>query len=68
MIALVFLTCLATEPDTCRERNLVFAENLTPMACAMQAQPILAEWRNGHPDWRIAGWRCMPADRLARKA
>lgn len=59
MIALVFVVCLQTQPDVCREQNLLFtADQLTPMACMMQAQARLAEWSQEHPKWLVGRWKC----------
>lgn len=58
MIALVFVTCLQISPTVCEERSLLFSEQMTPMACLMNAQPHLAEWRATHPDWKISSFRC----------
>ena len=59
MIALVFIVCLQSDPQTCQERNLLFTDQqLTPMACLMNAQTRLAEWSESHPRWRIAKWKC----------
>ena len=58
MIELLFVACLATTPDECRERSLVFTD-ITPMQCMMGAQPELAKWSASHPDMEITSWRCQ---------
>ena len=61
MIALVFTVCLQADPQVCRERNLLFSDGeLTPMACMMQAQAVLADWSQQHPRWQVGRWRCGP--------
>jgi hypothetical protein len=57
MIELLFVVCLASAPDDCRERSLVFTD-VTPMQCLMGAQPELAKWSNSHPNETIKSWRC----------
>lgn len=57
MIELIFIACLTASPSACEERKLVYVET-SPMACAMAAQPYLADWVGTHPDWSIAKWRC----------
>ena len=57
MIELLFVACLATSPEECRERSLVFT-NITPMTCMMGAQPELAKWVNAHPNYTIQSWKC----------
>lgn len=64
MIVLAFVACLQSEPNQCQEQNLLFAEQMTPMTCLMQAQPRLAEWTNEHPGWRVASWRCGRPDQF----
>lgn len=57
MIELLFVACLATAPDECRERSLVFTD-ISPMQCLMGAQPELAKWSATHPNLQIKSWRC----------
>jgi hypothetical protein len=58
MIELVFVACLTANSGHCEEKSMLFAENLTPMACMMQAQPELAKWVNEHPKWQVSKWSC----------
>lgn len=57
MVELLFLACLSTEPANCEERSLLYSD-ITPMTCMMAAQPALADWVAGHPNWTIARWSC----------
>ena len=57
MIELIFLACVAHDPDACREHSLQYVD-MTPMTCMMGAQPILAQWGNQHPNWEIKNWKC----------
>ncbi|WP_299740812.1 hypothetical protein [uncultured Roseobacter sp.] len=57
MIELLFVACLSTAPDECRERSLVFTD-VSPMQCLMSAQPELAKWTASHPNQEIKSWRC----------
>ena len=68
MIELIFVACLATEPAQCENKALQFAEDLTPMACLMGAQPQLAQWTNQHPKWRIKSWKCQTLNLAEREA
>ena len=68
MIALVFTACLQASPMVCQEQNLLFAEQMTPMACLMNAQPELAKWKATHPRWRISSFKCGRPDRMAKAA
>ena len=68
MIVLVFVACMQSSPDICREQNLLFAEQISPMTCLMQAQLRLAEWSQQHPQWRIGSWRCGTPEALSTDA
>ncbi|SDZ73640.1 hypothetical protein [Rubrimonas cliftonensis] len=67
MTELVFIVCLALSPHQCEERALSFTD-VTPMACAIGAQGVLAQWRAGRPGWRVAHWKCGPAGARGMKA
>ncbi|MFQ1701380.1 hypothetical protein ACJ5NV_12385 [Loktanella agnita] len=58
MIELLFVACLASAPEECRETSLVFTD-VTPAACLMGAQPELAKWTNTHPNYQIRSWKCQ---------
>ena len=62
MIELVFTVCLATSADTCQEKRLTYAENISPRVCMMMAQPELAKWSVGNPKWQIKRWHCKTVD------
>jgi len=68
MIELLFVACLVGAPDECENKTLQFAENITPMACLMGAQPQLAQWTSQHPKWRIMSWKCQTVNLAERKA
>lgn len=67
MIELLFVACLATAPDECRERSLVFTD-ITPMQCLMGAQPELAKWSATNPKLEIRSWRCRAVSFAERDA
>ena len=67
MIELLFVACLATAPDECRERSLVFTD-ISPMQCLMGAQPELAKWTNAHPNMTVKSWRCRTISFAERDA
>lgn len=59
MIELIFIACLNANSTHCEERSMVFAEQMSPMTCMMQAQPELAKWANEHPKWQVSKWKCQ---------
>lgn len=68
MISLIFVVCLAAQPQECEERSLVYLEAASPTSCMMQAQPELARWAAEHPVWRIRRWSCSNAAARGLKA
>ncbi len=61
-MALVFLVCLISSPDSCREERFSLAfEPVSGLGCMTGAQSRLAEWTDTHPGWRVARWKCIPA-------
>ncbi|WP_187429505.1 hypothetical protein ROLI_042160 [Roseobacter fucihabitans] len=67
MIELLFVACLATAPDQCQERSLIFTD-VSPMQCLMGAQPELAKWTASHPNQEIKSWRCQTVSFAERDA
>ena len=56
---IILLACLIAPPNTCREERLRFSmEPLARQACTVSAPPLIAQWSNARPDWRVARWRC----------
>jgi hypothetical protein len=56
---LVLMVCLVASPETCREeRVLVGAPLADARMCMSGAVPVIAEWCEDHPDWRVQRWRC----------
>ena len=58
MLRLIFTICMIDAPDRCEERELLVYDRMPVIACVTGAMPELATWRQTHPDWRIARWRC----------
>lgn len=67
MIELLFVACLATSPDNCSERSLVFTD-VSPMQCLMGAQPELAKWANAHPNFEVKSFKCRTVSFAEREA
>lgn len=57
---LILSVCLIAAPATCREEavNLGAEAPPLPMNCMIGAQPVIAEWSQSHPKWRVTRWRC----------
>jgi hypothetical protein len=58
MIELLFVTCLATAPDNCRDRSLMYTEDTGLMACMLHGQAQIAKWAETHPGEQVQGWKC----------
>ena len=67
MTELIFIACLTLAPGQCEERVLTFT-GVTPTACAMGAQGVLAQWCADRPGWRVARWSCGHAGSRSVKA
>lgn len=61
MIELLFVACLSGEPQSCRDRSMVFTSDIGLMGCMMGAQAQLAKWAQSHPGQSISGWKCRMA-------
>ena len=57
MISLILVVCLSATPDICREDRPPI-DDVSPMACMVEAQFIAAQWLEDHPKWVLSGWRC----------
>lgn len=66
MLRLIFTICMIEAPDTCEQREMLVYDQISARACVMGAMPELATWRQTHPNWRIARWRCED-DRTAER-
>ncbi len=58
LMDLIVLACTLASPATCHEYHLMFQSGGSIRACAMQAEPYLAQWIGDHPNLRVARWRC----------
>lgn len=68
MIELFFVACLSTDPASCRDRSLLFTQDVGLMTCMMGAPAQLAQWSETHPGQRIARWQCRIAGQAERAA
>lgn len=57
---LILSICLIASPGTCREEAVSMNIEQTPIStqCVMGAMPVIAEWSETHPKWRVTRWRC----------
>ncbi|GBD48459.1 hypothetical protein [Methylopila sp. Yamaguchi] len=63
---LVLMVCLLASPETCREEHVAIGYELAdPRMCMAGAVPVIAEWSETNPDWRVARWKCGRASRAA---
>lgn len=67
MIELLFVACLATAPEQCEQRSLLFT-GISPNQCMMGAQPELAKWISTHPNEKIKSWQCRMVSFAEREA
>jgi hypothetical protein len=58
LVDLIVLACSLASPGTCHEYRLPFQTAGSLRACAMDAQPYLAQFVGEHPNLRVVRWRC----------
>lgn len=58
MIELVLVYCLVADAQRCMERRESVGRELSAIECIVTAQQYGQQWVDGHPQWRLAGWRC----------
>jgi len=58
MVELVLLACLLKEPSRCEQHYVPTAETAGMMACVLNGQFQLVQWREQHPGWVIRRWTC----------
>jgi hypothetical protein len=61
MIVLSLIFCLSAAPSICQKVSP--QEYTSGIACLLEAQEQAARWQNEHPSWRLAAFRCGPAQR-----
>ncbi len=58
--------CLMGSPQTCREERISWSvESSNSLQCLLSAQQMIAKWHEGHSNWEIRRWRCVPRERLS---
>ena len=57
---LFFITCMINNPVHCVTRAHTFDPELqmTDQLCGRYAQPMMAQWQNTHPNWKVEKFRC----------
>lgn len=68
MIELFFVTCLSVDPSQCRDRSLVYADEIGVMTCMIRSQAELAAWTERHPTERVREWKCRSLREDGRSA
>ena len=60
MIALVVYACLASQPESCSQNVVLWAEQPKVLYCADDTSAPLDAWAAAHPDLMIKSHWCMP--------
>ena len=58
VVELIVMVCSLLSPNACSEKRFLFEASGSLKTCMMEAQPYLAQWAGGHPNDRIASFRC----------
>ncbi len=56
LISIMMNVCLQSQATACRQERIDFLGSV--LACVVAAQPMVAEWTDLNPDWRVTGWKC----------
>lgn len=65
MIELVLTVCSIVQGANCREVSLTFSD-VSLMTCMVGAQPQIAMWKEGHPNFTVNRWTCRAAGQYAK--
>jgi hypothetical protein len=66
-VILILSVCLVDDTEVCKDVNLAFMEDVSPMQCVMAAQPEIAKWIEAHPKWVQKKWKCARPEDVAEK-
>lgn len=60
MLELVFVACLVTDLNSCKEikMSLIEEKEVTPQQCMFNGQQEIMKWVELHPNWTITKWQC----------
>lgn len=66
---LILSVCLFANPGMCREEavSVGLERPPAPAQCMMGALPVIAEWSETHPKWKVTRWRCAPPGSAGRE-
>ena len=57
-LEIVLTVCALANPDMCEDQHIILDADMSLDRCVMQAQPAMAQWAVGHPEWTITRWHC----------
>lgn len=70
MIEIVLTVCLLSSAGQCKDVALSYVDeeqkSVTPMQCMMFGQIEASRWLEGHPQWRLAKWKCGEVRQTAK--
>ena len=58
MIEILLSVCLISDPNDCKDVRLTDMGEVTPYMCMFKGQVAAARWIEGHPEWKLAKWKC----------
>lgn len=65
MIELALVVCSIVEGAKCKDVSLVYAD-VSMITCMVAAQPQIAAWAEGHPNWKVTRWSCRVPGQYAK--
>ncbi len=61
MLSIILAGCLIAHPEQCQDFKIQVDFQMPAKYCAMAAQPVVAQWAGGDPQWEIKSWKCQPS-------
>lgn len=58
MISLIISACIFSDPSACRTFRMPLSEQIEMRTCSTNVIPLLPQWADEHPGWRITKWSC----------
>jgi len=58
MIVAVISACHLQDPQSCHQFRMQLADDVDTRTCVTRLIPMLPQWSQEHPGWRIEKWTC----------
>ncbi|MBV8961924.1 MAG: hypothetical protein JOY97_02405 [Hyphomicrobiales bacterium] len=66
-LEIVLTVCSLGNANICEDQRVIVDSSVSLEKCAMQAEPMMAQWAVEHPNWTVTRWHCEYSGRQQRK-